>query len=78
MIAGRKEAEKMSTASRLATGLRNLVTWQAKPLPEPVYGVPREPVGLFNSLSVDRQKAILRFNGVQDHGDPAFCRGRVR
>lgn len=64
----------MKTASRLANRLRNLVTWHAKvlPEPEPVYGAPRAPTGLFNSLSVERQKAVLRFNGPQDHGDPAF------
>lgn len=66
----------MSAASRLASGLRSLVTWQVKPLPapEPAYGAPREAVGLFNSLSLDRQKAVLRYCGEQDHGDESFRR----
>lgn len=73
-------AEKMSAVSRLADGLKSLATWHAKPLPEPepVYGAPRAPTGLFNSLSVERQKAVLRFNGPQDHGDPDFYRDGAR
>ena len=66
----------MSAASRLASGFRSLVTWSVKPPsePEPVYGTPREPLGLFNSLSPDRQKAVLRFSGSQDHGSDEFRR----
>lgn len=41
-------------------------------------GAPRAPTGLFNSLSVERQRAVLHFNGPQDHGDPAFRRKAAR
>lgn len=66
----------MNAVSRLAARFKDFVHLNAKPLsePEPVYGSPREPVGLFSSLSVERQKAVLRFNEPQDHGDPAFRR----
>ncbi len=68
----------MSAASRAMAGFRSFVQWHDKPLsePEPVYGTPREPVGIFGTLSPEKQKAVLGYRGPQDHGDAAFLRKR--